>query len=136
MVHITSKFEAVFETSELRARAYLGELLETSMVIENRSGVALDMFWVDHDGTPTKMTTIPETKSQKLESWVNNEFMLVETGDCELESSGKPCRSTRFKNYGNDPSESFQTCVFVVMTMVVARHCSFFRALIQDVFPV
>ena len=102
VVRLNPNFEAVTETNQLRARAYLGETIEHSIRINNRSGSTLDLFWVDQGGRKVNLVTLPDYTDQNLGSIVNNEFEVQEldTGHGPCESSPTGCRTTRFKNHG------------------------------------
>ena len=114
MVKINPDFETIKETNILRARAYLGETIESSVLVANRWGGSLHLYWVDHNGVKCKLATLENGADQTLKSYVNNEFEVQQLGDCELEvDPARACRTARFKNHGGDPSES---CTGIVAT--------------------
>lgn len=108
VVRINPRFEAITETNILRARAYLGEKIENSIRINNRSGSSLDLYWVDHNGNKDKLITLQDYTDQQYGSVVNNEFEAQEvaTNDGPCATSPTGCRTARFKNHGGDERKS------------------------------
>ena len=108
VVRINPRFEAITETNALRARAYLGEKIESSIRINNRSGSSLDLYWVDHKGGKVKLITLQDNTDQNFGSVVNNEFeaqeLATEYGPCASSPTG--CRTARFKYHGGDERTS------------------------------
>lgn len=112
---LNSNFE-VIALDDLRARAYLGEVIPSDVTFINRTGGSqFDVFWVDvKKDERLKLTVSPVEvgKRASYNSHVVNVFEVEEVGQC---ADTNTCRKARYQNAGNSPvvhiNENFECLV-------------------------